>query len=99
MISDTSIGRARDQAHGNLERVNRDINTVKDNDKSRREKEAEIRRYLQEAETKLVAAKQLEGKIRGNFKSLCLQYGQWQNDFFSSKTREETDLEQFFLLA
>ena len=56
-----------------------------------------MRLQLQEAESRLVAARQLESKIRGQYRALCLQFAQWHGDFFSSKTREETDLEQFFL--
>ena len=58
---------------------------------------ARVRAGLQEAEARLVAARQAEARIRGQHRALCAGLAQWHGDFFSSKTREETDLEQFFL--
>ena len=92
-----SGGRARDQAKESLDRARRDLQGAGDRDRARRAREEELRAGLQEAEARLVAARQAEARIRGQHRALCAGLAQWHGDFFSSKTREETDLEQFFL--
>ena len=91
------LGRARDQAKQNLERGLRDLQAAGEKERAKRAREEELRLLLQEAESRLVAARQVEARIRGQYRAVCAQFGQWHGDFFSSKTREETDLEQFFL--
>ena len=90
-------GRARDRAKEDLERGRRDLQAAGDKERAKRAREEELGVLLQEAESRLVAARQIEARVREQYRAVCAQFGQWHGDFFSSKTREEVDLDQFFL--
>ncbi len=52
---------------------------------------------MQDAEYKLVEARKMEEQVRGKAQALHVLMAQWHKDFFVNKTKEEADLEQYFL--
>jgi hypothetical protein len=90
-------GRSRDEAKENLERGRRDLQAAGDKERAKRAREEELQMLLQEAESRLVDARHMETKIRGQYRTISAQFGQWHDDFYSSKTQEEMNLEQFLL--
>ncbi|KAJ1472306.1 hypothetical protein T484DRAFT_1975621, partial [Baffinella frigidus] len=78
-------------------KLRKDIQELKQKEIARREREEGIRQLMHEAESKLLEAKTLEEKVRGQAQALHLLFGQWHKDFFTNKSKEEAELEQYFL--
>jgi hypothetical protein len=89
--------RQRGIAEQNAERASKDLAQMKDKERDRREKEEGVRQLMHEAETKLIEAKSMEEKVRGQMHALHLLFGQWHKDFFINKAKEEVEVEQYFL--
>jgi len=85
------------EGEASVARVKAEVDRFKEAERTRREKEEGIRRMLHEAEAKLTEAKQVEDKVRSQGQQLHLLFAQWQKDFFVNKSREEAELEQYFL--
>jgi len=95
--SKAEVERHRVLAESNMEKMKQELERFKDMERTRREKEEGVRKLLHESEAKLAEAKVIEEKIRAQGQALHLMFGQWQKDFFSNKSKEESELEQYFL--
>jgi len=80
-----------------MQRQKAEMDQFKEQERTRREKEEGVRKLLHESESKLAAAREMEEKVSAASKQLHLLFGQWQKDFFVNKSREEAELEQYFL--
>jgi chromosome segregation ATPase len=80
-----------------MSRQKSEMDQFKEQERTRREKEEGVRKLLHESESKLVAAREMEEKVSAASKQLHLLFGQWQKDFFINKSKEEAELEQYFL--
>jgi len=89
--------RGRMVAEGDIAKMQNDVKEMKEKERDRREREEGVRQLMGEAETKLAEAKQMEEKVRGKAQALHVLMSQWHKDFFVNKTKEEADLEQYFL--
>jgi len=78
-------------------RVVEEMKALKSKELTRREKELTVKQVLHETEHKLIELKQLEEKVRGQSQALHLLFGQWHKDYFINKSKEEAELENYFL--
>eukprot|EP00285_Hemiselmis_virescens_P005732 CAMPEP_0173383226 /NCGR_PEP_ID=MMETSP1356-20130122/5773_1 /TAXON_ID=77927 ORGANISM="Hemiselmis virescens, Strain PCC157" /NCGR_SAMPLE_ID=MMETSP1356 /ASSEMBLY_ACC=CAM_ASM_000847 /LENGTH=226 /DNA_ID=CAMNT_0014337979 /DNA_START=13 /DNA_END=693 /DNA_ORIENTATION=+ len=88
---------ARQQAEHMLDRMMAEIDRIKEAERRRREQEEGIRTLLAENNKRIDDVRVQEEKCRiMNMESVQL-FAQWQKDYFSAKTSEEAELEQYFL--
>mmetsp|Transcript_49530 Transcript_49530/g.77364 ORF Transcript_49530/g.77364 Transcript_49530/m.77364 type:complete len:196 (-) Transcript_49530:64-651(-) len=87
----------RQQAETTLEKVMGEIERIKESERRRREMEQEVSNRLFDCSQKMVETRTQEEKIRGLTVENHLLFEQWQNDFFSNRTLEEAQQEQYFL--
>mmetsp|Transcript_30669 Transcript_30669/g.71662 ORF Transcript_30669/g.71662 Transcript_30669/m.71662 type:complete len:374 (+) Transcript_30669:3-1124(+) len=91
------VTRQLQNAEAAMSRQKAEMDQFKEQERIRREKEEGVRKLLHESEAKLIAAKETEEKVSAASKQLHLLFGQWQKDFFINKSKEEAELEQYFL--
>jgi hypothetical protein len=89
--------RKRMEAEAEKNRVVEEMKTIKSKELARREKELTVKQILNDTEHKLIELKQLEEKVRSQSQSLHLLFGQWHKDYFINKSKEEAELENYFL--
>jgi len=85
------------EAEASVDRMKAEVDRVKQLEVERREREEAIRRMLHDSESKLSEARTMEDKLRSQSAQLHLLFAQWQKDFFVNKSKEEAELEQYFL--
>ena len=89
--------RKRMETEAEKNRVVEEMKTIKSKELARREKELTVKQILNDTEHKLIELKQLEEKVRSQSQSLHLLFGQWHKDYFINKSKEEAELENYFL--
>mmetsp|Transcript_1486 Transcript_1486/g.3350 ORF Transcript_1486/g.3350 Transcript_1486/m.3350 type:complete len:398 (-) Transcript_1486:88-1281(-) len=89
--------RGRMVAEADIGRMNNEVKDMKEKERDRREREEGVRQLMQEAENKLAEARRMEEQVRGKAQALHLLMAQWHKDFFVNKTKEEADLENYFM--
>jgi len=89
--------RKRQIMEGEKERLGSEMKALKAKELERREKELTVKQSLHDTEHKLIELKALEEKVRGQSQALHLLFGQWHKDYFINKSKEEAELENYFL--
>ncbi len=88
---------ARQQAELLLERMVAEVDRIREAERKRREAEEAVRAQLGLSSRRLVEARALEERCRVQSMETLQGFSQWHGDFFSDRSREEAEMEQFFL--
>jgi len=87
----------RRQAEQTLDRMMREIDRIKTAERRRRDVEGQLLQRMNDSEGQLREAKSEEERVRLHSIENVQIFSQWQNDFFSSKTSQEAEVDNYFL--